>query len=212
MELKDVISKLKKIVFIKKSIGEPYKNEESALKALEERMIQEEAEFQALEEEIRKKQKLLQEAEGAIPALKEKVIRAALAWQEAAKELFRHERETEDIFDSIIPLYRQAGVKNFLASWPKGKSIYIGSQRARWIEDDLDPLTEEFRRELIQDNRDWFTNTKKRPEPRRLKVKSGVKFNPFQVMALLANGMQVPKWMDEEYRKYLKKNPQFPIV
>ena len=207
--LQEGVRKLKEIVFMKKGTGQACEAEEAALKSLEDQAGREEAERQACLEAADKKAKELDVDERRIDGLKEKLIGAARAWQKAATEVFRAERQAEELFDEVTALRKQAGSKERFPCYKK-RSIYHGSQRARWIDEELDTLTEDFRRDLILDNREFYGEKRGRPRKRKKLPDPSPKFNfaPEQYETLLDNGIEPPNWMRSAYvahKKELKK-------
>jgi len=205
MDLKETINKIKEVIFIKKGIGQPYEVEEKAVKSLEEQIKKEDAEQVAVMKAIEDNEGKIERAEAKIHGLKGKLRDAVTEYRAVAFELFRAEREARGLYDEKYNLFGRAGKdRSKFRRWFQ-ESIKFGNPSNRWVDDDLDPISEEFRRELILDNRVYYGETRGRPRKKPAPEKP--QFIPEQAMAMKGAGIELPNWMQKAYDKWLKENP-----
>jgi len=215
MEMQEVISKLSERVFIKKSTGQPYEKEERALREIEDHFKQETAEHEALISQKDKNEKALEKSQARIEELKAEVVRVAREWRDAALELFRAERDASDLWEEIIGIYKKLygpdRIRLKVKDFPK--SILLGSPRARWVDDELDVLSEEFRRELIRDNRAHHDKLrgKLREQKRRKPINGNPagRFIPEQYEVFMDLNLPVPSWWHDAYKGYQEKKKEY---
>lgn len=201
MDLKQGITKLKEAIFLKKGTGQNYKGEELALATLEEQLKNEEAERKALDQAFERNKKQIGDAEKEAESLKGLLIKMTGEWQALALKLFQAEREVETLFEERGALDKQKGV-DVDRRYRSPQSFHIASQRVWWAEDDLNPLTEDFRQDLLLDNRAYVLKEKKGRKPRQHKMsEKPPKFNMEQAGAFIAHGIPMPKWMEAGYLK-----------
>jgi hypothetical protein len=212
MDAKESINKLKEVIFLKKETGQSTGVEEKTVESLKEQLKQQDAEYKACMKAIEGKSEEIEKAEAKAHALKEKLADIIREWQSVALELFRMERQGEVAFDERNFLYPKVGKEKARGGFPK--SIFIGSPRVMWVEDQLNPLAEDFRRELILDNRAYYGETRGRPRKVRRPANKGIKFDPDQVRVFIERAIPVPDWMMRAYEKYaneqMKTNPSWP--
>jgi chromosome segregation ATPase len=201
MDLRGSIQKLKEAIFLKKGTGQDCKGEELALATLEEQDKNEEAERKALDQAFEENKKNIGDAEKKAGSLKEQLIKMTEDWQELALKLFQTEREGETLFEEKEALNKQRGTGD--GRWHRFPlSLNLASQRVWWAEDELNPLSEDFRQTLILDNRDYYQKEKSGRKPKRLRPsKKEPKFSMEQAAAFIEHGIPMPKWMEQEYLK-----------
>jgi len=201
MDLRQSIDKFKRAIFVKKGVGQDYKAEEGALTVLEEQLKAKEAERKALDQAIETTGKQISNAEKKAKSLKEQLIDKTSEYQALALKLFQAEREGETLFEERAYLYKKAGIGTDRRAGFQ-KSFYIGSQRAWWAENELNPLSEDFRRDLILDNRDYVQKKRGGRKPRRAKVpEKHPVFIPDQAAAFMELGIPMQKWMEQAWLK-----------
>lgn len=210
MDLKESRQRLREIIFLKKGTGLKCEDEERTLKQIEDRIQQEDEELQESKKALQEKEGQLEASKIKINELKEKLVAVSQEWQEVALELFRAERKGEELFDEQAALCKRVGLGLDRRLFFE-RTFNIGSQRVRWVDEGIDPVTEDFRKSLILDNRDYFTNKRsKRRRPKGPVPK--VKFIPEEVAELLNKGVKVPAWMEEKYRDWQKEQDQIRVV
>lgn len=207
MNTKEVITKLKEVIFIKKGTGQPFKDEEDALKSIEEEAAAKEKFIAEVRAELEEVEALQDKSRSNRNALRKKLIAKAKEWQVVAMELFREERTGEELFERGIRLEAQLGhnIDSKARSF-KGRTIFIGSNRARWIDEELDVLDEGFRRELMLDNKKYFTEKKPKRKHQHRKGPTTRIFIPSQVLAIKNAGVPLPDWMEKAYDRWTIEN------
>ena len=209
MDSQGIITKLKEAVFLKKSTGQTFEKEEETLKGLEAQLAQEEAESRKRATAIDEKEKASKENDKKIKALKSDVVQAARAWRKAAMDLFKAERGGEELLDETKNLSREHYGADRVRTGSFERSIFIGSQRARWVDGELDVLTEDFRRELIVDNREFYSKKGDGRRRRRKPVKQQAildQFIPDRYEVFQSLQLPIPDWWHAEYMAYKKQH------
>lgn len=210
MDLKQTRQKLKEIIFLKKGTGFDCEEEERTLKEIEDRIRQEDEELQENKRSLEEKERQLKASKSECHELKEKLVAISQNWQEVALKLFGSERKGEELFDERAVLCKMVGIEVDQRLFFE-RTFNIGSQRVRWVDESIDPVTEDFRKSLILDNRDYFKA--KRPKRRVYKKPvPKVKFIPQQVAEFLNRGIKVPGWMEKKYYDWLKEEDQIKVV
>jgi hypothetical protein len=202
MEVQESIKKLKEAIFLKKGTGQDFKAEEGTLEILKQEVRAEEAAAKRHDEAIEKAEKGFGAADKNAKALREKLFQMTREWRKAALELFRAEREAEDLRGEYKALLKKTG-SDWKLKDEYARTIFHGSQRAWWAKDDLNPLTEDFRHKLILDNREYYTEKRGNRKPRKTKEsKKTLKYIPDQAKAFIALGIPMPGWMKREHKKW----------
>jgi hypothetical protein len=214
MNMQETITKLKEMIFVKKGTGQECQKEEELLKSLEDQ----EAEALRLADEnlkaLNAKKAELDASWDKVGEIKKKFSKVVTQYQGLLLDLFREERNREALFEHLRAL-RIAGGMELGSFTPPGRSIFIGSTRTQWVEDEIFPLSEDFRMRLIADNREYYAERRKTKKQRvRPPVADGVKFIPEQVQHMIQAGLDVPAWMRERLHKWevarkkeIKENP-----
>ena len=102
MNFTESIIKLREAIFLKKGTGQDVTVEEETLKSLEEHNKKMEEETARLWKEVEDRDRVLEESTRKRKPLREKVIQAVKAYQDALLELFREERYAENVYDERV--------------------------------------------------------------------------------------------------------------
>jgi len=207
MDLKETIDKLREVVFVRKGTQQPCKFEEEALKDFEDQLRKEDAERAAVLKAIEDNKGEIESAEAKIHALGEKLEASVVEWRAVAFELFRAERHASKLHDEKYDLMGKAGMDKSRIRF--SEKIQFGSPSNRWVDVRYDPIAEDFRRELILDNRKYYGETRGRPRKVRKPAGEGLPFIPEQAMALLGAGIELPAPMRRAYDRWVKENPNW---
>lgn len=215
VRFEEAINKLREEIFLKKGSGQNPSKEESALKALEHEAEKEARISAEIEKGIEEKEKAIKRHERKAAGVKEKIVVFIKEFQDLLRELNKEELQAEVAFEERLSLLRQSGVQiDSRSSSYRGRSVWTGSTRTQWVDDPLNPFTEDFRREVISDQAQIVVK-KGRPRRVRQPVDSRPRFIPEQYETFKAVGIDMPASWDRAYERHQKamaafiaKNPE----